>query len=136
MNDSESSIFELVRGRAPLIVSIPHVGTRVPAEIEREFTPEARALTDTDWHVERLYDFVSELGASVLAAHYSRYVIDLNRPPDDASLYPGRPDWTVSHAQLRRRCRSTAARSTPCRVARLNSRRERYWSPTTTGLPV
>ncbi|MGA4816605.1 N-formylglutamate amidohydrolase [Pseudomonas aeruginosa] len=41
---------------------------------------EARALTDTDWHIPRLYDFAEELGASTLAAHYSRHVVDLNPP--------------------------------------------------------
>src|ERR1700682_1271647 len=89
MDDSDSSVFQMVRGSAPLIVSMPHVGTRVPGEIGREFTPVARALTDTDWHVDRLYDFAPELGASLIAARYSRYVIDLNRPPDDAALYAG-----------------------------------------------
>ncbi|HEY4973154.1 MAG TPA: N-formylglutamate amidohydrolase, partial [Steroidobacteraceae bacterium] len=89
MANPHTTVLQLQRGPAPLIVSMPHVGTQVPAEIEREFTPVARALTDTDWHVERLYDFVPELGASMIAARYSRYVIDLNRPPDNASLYPG-----------------------------------------------
>ena len=51
-------------------------------------TPVARA-PDTDWHVSRLYDFALELGASMLVPRYSRYVVDLNRPPDDTSLYPG-----------------------------------------------
>jgi N-formylglutamate deformylase len=54
-------------------------------------TGEARLLPDTDWHLERLYDFLDELGAgaSVLVATHSRYVVDLNRPPDNANLYPG-----------------------------------------------
>jgi N-formylglutamate deformylase len=52
-------------------------------------TPNAMALVDTDWHLDRLYDFVEALGASVIKAHYSRYVIDLNRPPTGESLYPG-----------------------------------------------
>jgi N-formylglutamate deformylase len=89
MGNPEPEVFQLVRGRTPLIVSMPHVGTQVPEAVEREFTPVARALTDTDWHVDRLYDFVPELGASVIAARYSRYVIDLNRPPDNSALYPG-----------------------------------------------
>jgi N-formylglutamate deformylase len=89
MDDPEAPVYQLVRGAAPLIVSMPHVGMRVPGGIEREFTPVARALTDTDWHIDRLYDFVPELGVSVIAASYSRYVIDLNRPPNDAALYPG-----------------------------------------------
>ncbi len=52
-------------------------------------TPEARLLADTDWHVDRLYDFAPAMGASVIAATHSRYVIDLNRPPDGSALYPG-----------------------------------------------
>ena len=53
-------------------------------------TGEARALPDTDWRVDELYDFAAGLGATVLKANYSRYVVDLNRPPDGMSLYPGR----------------------------------------------
>ena len=52
-------------------------------------TPSARRVPDTDWHVSRLYAFARELGASMIVPAYSRYVVDLNRPPDNASLYPG-----------------------------------------------
>jgi N-formylglutamate deformylase len=61
---------------------MPHVGTRLPTET-------ARRVPDTDWHVDRLYDFVGDLGASTLHPVHSRYVVDLNRPPDGANLYPG-----------------------------------------------
>lgn len=61
----------------------------MPEQIERRLTPEARILADTDWHVDRLYDFASAMGAGVIAATHSRYVIDLNRPPDGTVLYPG-----------------------------------------------
>ena len=81
--------FRFRAGRSPLLVSMPHTGTYVPPEIEERLTPAARALPDTDWHLERLYDFLEELGASVLVATHSRYVVDLNRPPDNANLYPG-----------------------------------------------
>lgn len=81
--------FRLERGTAPLVVSFPHVGEEVPAAIERRLTPEARHLPDTDWAVDALYDFVGALGGSRLIARCSRYVVDLNRPPDGASLYPG-----------------------------------------------
>lgn len=129
MNDSESSIYQLVRGRTPLIVSIPHVGTQVPAEIEREFTPEARALADTDWHVERLYDFVPELGASVIAANYSRYVIDLNRPPDDSALYPGmtKTGLCPTHSFAGDPLYGSAVDALP--GSEIELRRERYWQP-------
>ncbi len=82
-------IFRFHRGNTPLLVSVPHCGTHVPDHIARRLTPAARPLPDTDWHVDRLYDFAGELGASVLTATHSRYVIDLNRPPDDQPLYPG-----------------------------------------------
>ena len=68
---------------------MPHTGTYVPDHLKERLSPEALALPDTDWHLERLYDFLDEAGASVLAATHSRYVVDLNRPPDNANLYPG-----------------------------------------------
>ncbi|MGJ7505375.1 N-formylglutamate deformylase [Variovorax sp. ZT5P49] len=81
--------FRFRQGTRPLLISMPHVGTHVPPALAARFTEEARHVPDTDWHLERLYDFADELGASVLVATHSRYVIDLNRPPDGASLYPG-----------------------------------------------
>ena len=81
--------FHFIEGTAPLLVSMPHVGTHLPVSIAARLTEAALRLPDTDWHLERLYDFLGELGASILVATHSRYVIDLNRPPDDASLYPG-----------------------------------------------
>ena len=82
-------ICTLHRGTAPLLVSLPHDGTHVPPAIAARLTPEARAVPDTDWFVSRLYAFARDLGASVLVPTHSRYVVDLNRPPDDTSLYPG-----------------------------------------------
>jgi N-formylglutamate deformylase len=79
----------LHRGTAPLLISLPHDGSDIPDVISARMTPEARRAPDTDWHVSRLYAFARELGASMLVPRYSRYVIDLNRPPDDVSLYPG-----------------------------------------------
>ena len=82
-------VYTLHRGTAPLLISLPHDGTALPADLVDRLTPEARAVPDTDWFVSRLYDFARSLGASVLVPGYSRYVVDLNRPPDDVSLYPG-----------------------------------------------
>lgn len=82
-------LFKFRQGTAPLLVSMPHVGTYAPPDIAARWTDEARHVPDTDWHLERLYDFVVEMGASVLVATHSRYVVDLNRPPDGSSLYPG-----------------------------------------------
>src|SRR5215467_8158353 len=81
--------FTLHRGSAPLFVSLPHDGTALPDDIAARLTPSARRVPDTYWHVSRLYAFTRELGASMIVPHYSRYVIDLNRPRDNASLYPG-----------------------------------------------
>lgn len=82
--------FSLQRGSVPLLVSLPHDGTELPAALAARMTPAARALPDTDWFVSRLYAIARELGASVLKPSWSRYVVDLNRPPDGAALYPGR----------------------------------------------
>ncbi len=77
--------------RIPLIVSIPHTGTFVPDELRARLASDAmRALPMTDWHLHQLYDFLPELGVTVIHATWSRFVADLNRPPDGAALYPGR----------------------------------------------
>lgn len=82
-------LFDLRPGDGPLIFSVPHAGTELPADIAARLTPHALTLPDTDWHVEQLYDFAPGLGAGMIRANVSRYVIDLNRPPQDESLYPG-----------------------------------------------
>ncbi|WP_407351079.1 N-formylglutamate deformylase [Luteimonas sp. R10] len=82
-------IFNLHKGTAPLLVSVPHDGTALPDAIAARLTDSARRVPDTDWHVARLYAVARELGASMIVPRYSRYVIDLNRPEDDVSLYPG-----------------------------------------------
>ncbi len=79
----------LHRGTVPLLVSIPHLGTDIPEPLKPAYVARALAVEDTDWHLDRLYDFAPGLGASVLTPTVSRYVIDLNRPPDDTPMYPG-----------------------------------------------
>lgn len=79
----------LIAGDAPLLISIPHMGSYVPPDVKRRLTPEALALPDTDWHVDKLYWFAQDMGCSILMATHSRYVVDLNRPQDDGHLYPG-----------------------------------------------
>lgn len=82
-------VFTLHSGSLPLLISIPHLGTRIPADIAATMTPVAQRTDDCDWHLDRLYAFARRMGASILAPTYARYVIDLNRPPDGANLYPG-----------------------------------------------
>jgi len=84
-----NAVFHLQQGSAPLLVSMPHIGTEIPSDLHANFVPRALQVEDTDWHLARLYDFLGELGASVLTPRLSRYVIDLNRPPNDAPMYPG-----------------------------------------------
>jgi N-formylglutamate deformylase len=85
----DSTMFSLTRGISPLLVSFPHAGTEIPDDIASRMTPEALQLADVDWHLPQLYDFVHAMGATTIAARFARHVIDLNRPPEDTSLYPG-----------------------------------------------
>jgi N-formylglutamate deformylase len=82
-------VLSLHQGSLPLLISIPHLGTQIPADIAATMTPAAQRTDDCDWHLDRLYAFARRMGASILTPTYARYVIDLNRPPDGASLYPG-----------------------------------------------
>ena len=75
--------FGLHRGDSPLLVSMPHIGTQIPADLHDAYSIRALSVEDTDWHLDLLYDFLDDIGASVIKPCYSRYVIDLNRPPDD-----------------------------------------------------
>ncbi len=87
-----TDIFSFQKGGSPLLVSMPHDGTRLPREIAARMTAAAKSLPDTDWHVRRLYDFLENMDVSIIAATHSRYVIDLNRPADGAALYPGQDE--------------------------------------------
>jgi len=81
--------FQFKAGTIPLLVSMPHAGTDIPDDIAARLTSAALARPDTDWHLPELYGFLGQIGASTIAARWSRYVIDLNRPPEDTNLYPG-----------------------------------------------
>jgi N-formylglutamate deformylase len=98
---------DVITGEGPLILAQPHSGTHIPAGIEARLNERGRALADTDWHVDRLYDGLLP-DATIVRANFHRYVIDANRDPSGASLYPdqnttglvpavdfdGRPIWT------------------------------------------
>lgn len=87
--------YEFTQGTLPLLISIPHLGTEIPPELMADMADIAALKQDTDWHLDQLYGFVKEMGASVIQARVSRYVIDLNRPPDGQSLYPGQTTTTL-----------------------------------------
>lgn len=119
--------YELTRGTTPLLVSFPHVGTEIPDAIAERMTPAALQRADTDWHLPRLYDFVGALGASTLVANCSRYVIDLNRPPEDANLYPGRDTTGLVPADTFHK--EPLYLGTVPDTHAVAARRERYWRP-------
>ena len=128
MNAHDTDIFTLHRGTAPLLVSLPHDGSHIPEEIAARMVPAARRAPDTDWHVSVLYDFAREMGASIIVPRHSRYVVDLNRPPDDTSLYPGQNTTGL--------CPAVQFTGEPVYLkgqapdeAEVATRVERYWRP-------
>jgi len=82
-------LFSLHRGKRPLLVSLPHVGTEIPKNLQAQYEPHALEVEDTDWHLASLYALAKHIGASLIAPRFSRYVIDLNRPPENTPMYPG-----------------------------------------------
>jgi N-formylglutamate deformylase len=125
---ASESVFKLIRGNSPLLVSMPHVGTELPDWLLPRLTSEALALPDTDWYLDLLYDFLEAIGATVLIATHSRYVIDLNRPPDDSVLYPSLnstslcPNSTFSAKSLYKKGFELTGEERLVRI-------ENYWQP-------
>ena len=126
--DHDDAIFSLHRGTVPLLLSLPHDGSAIPAGIAARMTPEARTAPDTDWHVSKLYAFARELGASVLSPRHSRYVVDLNRPEDDTSLYPGQNTTGLCPA-VRFSGDPVYLEGHAPDAAEVAARVERYWRP-------
>jgi N-formylglutamate amidohydrolase len=128
-----AELFTLQRGDAPLIVNVPHAGTVIPDEMAASMTEQGRAVPDTDWHVEALYDFVPATGATLMVATHSRFVVDLNRDPSGAALYPGAsntevcPTTTFHDEPVYRQGRAPATNAVADRI-------ERYWRPYHTSL--
>jgi N-formylglutamate deformylase len=121
-------VFTLHRGKRPLLVSLPHAGVEIPAAMQDDYQPHALEVEDTDWHLASLYAFAKHIGASLLAPRYSRYVIDLNRPPDNAPMYPGAnntelcPTRSFSGAPLYKEGSAPDA-------VEIEFRRRSYWQP-------
>jgi len=120
--------FYLHRGSSPLLISLPHNGTAIPEALRQRLSDAGLRVADTDWRVDQLYDFAHELGASILQPVYSRYLVDLNRPPDGGLLYPGQnetgllPTLAFSGAALYRPGAEPSAEEAPARIAN-------YWQP-------
>jgi len=84
-----TDIFTFHPGSVPLLISVPHDGRNLPDDIASTMTNVGKAIPDTDWHVAKLYEFTRDVGAAMIKADCSRYVVDVNRPADNASLYDG-----------------------------------------------
>ena len=84
-----SDFLDIHRGKAPLVLALPHTGTDLPTDLEGVFVSPWRARKDADWWIDRLYAFVRDLGVTTVRTRLSRSVIDVNRDPSGASLYPG-----------------------------------------------
>lgn len=111
-----------------MLVSVPHCGRELPTALASRMVPRALKVEDTDWHVEKLYDFVKDLGASFLVPRFSRYVVDLNRPPEDLPMYAGANNTTI--------CPTTFFSGEPLYLAdqapdqsEINERVKNYWQP-------
>ena len=123
-----SDVYAFTPGDSALVISVPHDGRLIPEAQRARMTDAGLAIPDTDWHVAELYDFARELGASMLVARYSRYVVDLNRPPDDDSLYEGQvatglcPQFTFAGEPVYRDDAPVGEEEVAARV-------ERYWRP-------
>lgn len=120
--------FELTQGSTALLISMPHVGTQLPPHEAADMTPEAALRTDTDWHIDQLYAFAAAMGASVIKARYSRYVIDLNRPPNGESLYPGQTTTGLCPTETFRGESLYLPGHAPD-ASEIAQRRIRYWQP-------
>lgn len=123
-----TSWLEVHRGDLPLIVSFPHTGVEIPPALEGRIASRWLARKDADWWVHRLYDFAGGLGATTVRTSISRTVIDVNRDPSGASLYPGQattelcPITTFDGEPLYRRGQEPDA-------GEIASRRAQYFDP-------
>jgi formiminoglutamase len=122
-----SDWLEIHRGDAPLVIAFPHTGTDIPADLEAAFVSPWLARKDADWWIDRLYGFAQGLGATTIRTRMSRSVIDCNRDPSGASLYPGQATTEL--------CPTTSfdgeplyAAATPD-AAEIARRRTRYFEP-------
>lgn len=128
-------LFEYLPGDGPLLISFPHSGTYLPPDLAARLRPEVLDLPDTDWFVPQLYDFFRDLGASIIRATHTRYVVDLNRPPDGAPLYPGQRETTVCPTEtfdgdpLYRGGGSVGADGDEPKPSEIAARLNTYWRP-------
>ncbi len=120
--------YDLITGNIALLISMPHNGQLIPDNIASNMTKTGHQVPDTDWYMDKLYDFAQDLGISIIKPKYSRYVIDLNRNIDGVNLYPG-----ANSTEL---CPTTSFDLSPLYItgkepdeAEINRRIDCYWQP-------
>lgn len=116
-----------IDGDSPLLIDVPHAGTYMPPALRAQMTPIAQTVPDADWHVHLLYGFAGEVGASLMAATHARYVVDLNRDPQGAALYPGADN--SERVPLLSFDREPLYAGAAPDAAEVERRMARYWTP-------
>lgn len=123
-----NSTYSLSSGNTGVLISMPHNGQQIPQYIANTMTPKALKVADTDWYIDKLYDFAKAMGTYTISPKYSRYVIDLNRNPNGEALYIG-----ANNTEL---CPTTAFDSSPLYLnnqtpssQEIANRVEHYWQP-------
>lgn len=132
------SFVELIHPRttaSPVLVEVPHSGLQVPPEVESEIdaTPLAM-LRDSDIYVDQLYQRAPESGATLLVSRVSRYVVDLNRGPDevDSAAVPRHPRGRHIPARgvvWRARTDGTPLLRAPLTIEQFTRRLELFYEP-------
>lgn len=121
-------LYRYYPGLYPVVVNVPHAGTQIPPHLKSRFTDTAAHLPDTDWYVDRLYNFTRDMGIHLLVAANSRYVVDLNRNREEEVLYPGcfntsvLPMQTFTKEPIYREGREPSTRESQERISA-------YWQP-------
>ena len=121
-------VYERFSGKSPLLISIPHDGRELAPDMPERMSAVGLSLPDTDWHVRRLYEFARKLNVGIIAANFSRYVVDLNRGNTGEALYPGVessgicPQQTFSGEAIYRAGREPDTQEQKLRL-------ENYWHP-------
>ena len=121
-------VYTLYPGTRPLLVSLPHVGTLIPDDLRGNYVARALQVEDTDWHLEQIYAFVRELGAGLIVPRFSRFVIDLNRPPENTPMYAGANNTELCPTRFFTGDALYRAGQQPD-GAEITRRRDTYWRP-------
>ena len=123
-----NSTYSLTSGSVGMLISMPHNGQLIPKKIAKSMTESGLSVADTDWYMDKLYDFANSMGIYTLTPKYSRYVIDLNRDPNGIVLYSG-----ADNTEL---CPTTAFDLSPLYLQNqepspqdIAHRIENYWQP-------